>query len=127
MHLDDDPIPVHGDRVHLQQVVLNLLQNALEATGDRSRPDRVVRLTCRRIDHRARVTVEDSGPGLRPGEEEIVFEPFFTTKGDGMGMGLAIVRSIVEAHGGTVHAANGGQAGGALFEVTLPIVDAGID
>jgi len=127
VHLDDDPIPVHGDRVHLQQVVLNLLQNALEATGDRSRPDRVVRLTCRRIDHRARVTVEDSGPGLRPGEEEIVFEPFFTTKGDGMGMGLAIVRSIVEAHGGTVHAANGGQAGGALFEVTLPIVDAGID
>jgi signal transduction histidine kinase len=68
----------------------------------------------------ARVTVSDSGPGLVPGAEETVFEPFYTTKKDGMGMGLSIVRSIVESHGGSIRAMNH-ERGGALFEFVLPL------
>jgi signal transduction histidine kinase len=63
--------------------------------------------------------VRDSGPGLRAGAETMIFEPFYTTKAGGMGMGLSIVRSIVEAHGGRVHAANH-PARGAVFEILLP-------
>jgi len=109
--------------VHLQQVILNLLQNALEAAADdRWPPRRTVNVTCERVDHQACVRIEDSGPGLPPGREESVFEAFFTTKENGMGMGLSIVRSIVEAHGGTVQARNR-RGGGAVFEVHLPLAE----
>ena len=67
-----------------------------------------------------RVTVSDTGPGLVPGAEETVFEPFYTTKKDGMGMGLSIVRSIVESHGGSIRATNH-ERGGARFEFVLPL------
>jgi C4-dicarboxylate-specific signal transduction histidine kinase len=123
LQLDREPIAVHGDRVHLQQVILNLLQNALEAAADdRWPPRRTVNVTCERVDHQACVRIEDSGPGLPPGREESVFEAFFTTKENGMGMGLSIVRSIVEAHGGTVQARNR-RGGGAVFEVRLPLAE----
>ena len=65
------------------------------------------------------IRVRDSGPGLRAGTEEMIFEPFYTTKAGGMGMGLSIVRSIVEAHGGRIDAANDAPRG-AVFEILLP-------
>ena len=68
----------------------------------------------------ARVTVTDTGPGLPAGAEETVFDPFYTTKKDGMGMGLSIVRSILESHGGLITAANH-ERGGAVFEFALPL------
>ncbi len=67
------------------------------------------------------VTVSDTGPGIVAGAEETVFEPFYTTKKDGMGMGLSIVRTIVESHGGAITAGNR-DGGGAVFEFTLPLL-----
>jgi signal transduction histidine kinase len=124
LDVDHHPVFVRGDSVQLQQVVLNLLQNAMEAVGDQPSGSRIVTLRCRAVDGEAvRVSMYDTGPGLPAGGEDLVFEPFYTTKPTGMGMGLSIVRSIVEAHGGTIHAANQERLG-AVFEVLLP-VDAG--
>ena len=121
MSLDLDPkaIVVRGDRVQLQQVVLNLLVNAMEAIGQ-SRPERMVRVSCRRTERGdARVIVHDSGVGLAEGAERRVFDPFYTTKPNGMGMGLSIAQSIVEVHGGTISARNAAQ--GAIVEFMLPL------
>jgi len=115
-----EPIFVHGDRVQLQQVILNLLHNAMEAMADEDAPARGVCVTCTDDGETATVCVRDSGPGLRAGTEEAVFEPFYTTKSGGMGMGLSIVRSIVEAHGGSIRAANA-AGGGAVVEFQLPL------
>jgi signal transduction histidine kinase len=112
---------VRGDRVQLQQVVLNLLINGLEAVAERAGSERCVVVRTRDTDvQTVHVSVEDAGPGLRPGTEALVFEPFYTTKPAGMGMGLAIARSIVEAHGGLIWAANN-PIRGASFHVALPI------
>ena len=118
---------VRADRVQIQQVVLNLLHNAMDAVEQRTAGSRRIVIACRTVNgHALRLSVHDSGPGLEPGTEETVFDPFYTTKRGGMGMGLSIVRSIVEAHGGTVRAAN--DAGrGAVFEVTLPPYRAGTE
>jgi PAS domain S-box-containing protein len=115
------PLTVVGDRVQIQQVVLNLLMNAIEAAAEREQDDRlvVVRTASGEPDS-ARISVEDSGPGLPGGTRDRIFDPFFTTKATGMGMGLPIARSIVEAHGGTILAANNPQRG-ATFDVVLPL------
>jgi signal transduction histidine kinase len=118
-----EPILVHGDRVQLQQVILNLLHNAMEALADEDASPRAVCVTCRDDGQTVTVCVRDSGPGLRAGTEEAVFEPFYTTKSGGMGMGLSIVRSIVEAHGGSIRARNA-QDGGAVVEFQLPLASA---
>jgi two-component system sensor kinase FixL len=120
-----EPVFVHGDRVQLQQVILNLLHNAMEAMTD-DRPARGVSVTCRDDGEIVTVCVRDSGPGLRAGTEEAVFEPFYTTKSGGMGMGLSIVRSIVEAHGGSIRAENA-ASGGAAVEFQLPLASATLD
>ena len=141
LDLDSDPVIVLGDRVQLQQVLLNLLHNAMEAMADGRQPVTMVSVRCRRTaastgsgqaastgsgqgpstdSAHARVTVTDTGPGLPAGAEETVFEPFYTSKKDGMGMGLSIVRSILESHGGTIAAVNH-ERGGAVFEFTLPL------
>jgi signal transduction histidine kinase len=113
---------VRGDRVQLQQVVLNLLINGLEAVAECAGDDRSVVVRTRDTDvQTVHVSVEDGGPGLRAGTEALVFEPFYTTKPAGMGMGLAIARSIVEAHGGLIWAANN-PLRGAAFHVALPLV-----
>jgi PAS domain S-box-containing protein len=116
----DDLSPVSGDRVQLQQVLLNLVMNAFEAmsgVGDRARQ---LVITTRNIDpDQAQVTVEDSGVGLDPGKIARIFEPFYTTKTSGMGMGLSISRSILQNHGGRLWAtANDGP--GTSFHFTLP-------
>lgn len=110
-----------GDRIQLQQVVLNLVLNALDAMGTiNARERRIVVRTGLLNETSAEVSIEDTGPGIADNKLEQIFEPFFTTKEGGMGMGLAIVRTIVESHGGQIWAENG-NAGGAIFRFTLPL------
>jgi PAS domain S-box-containing protein len=111
---------VVGDRVQLLQVLLNLTMNAFEAMSV-VRPDaRRVVIHAHRIEHqKICVSVRDAGPGLPGPIVDQLFEPFFTTKVEGTGMGLAIARSIVEAHGGTLAGENC-EDGGALFTISLP-------
>lgn len=111
--------PVSGDRVQLEQVVYNLLQNAVEATAAVAGP-RVVTVSAAPVAGYVVVTVHDTGPGFAPGDEPRLFERFFTTKADGMGMGLAISRAIVEAHGGSIRAGRGPD-GGAEFAFSIPV------
>ncbi|HEX5109800.1 MAG TPA: MASE1 domain-containing protein [Vicinamibacterales bacterium] len=119
LDLEPDPVIVRGDHVQLQQVVLNLLVNAIEAVAEEA-GERTVRVSCRASDlHEARVVVRDSGGGFAKGADELVFDPFYTTKAGGMGMGLSIARSIIEAHGGSIRAHNG-RLGGTIIEFTLP-------
>ena len=112
---------VSGDRVQLQQVILNLLVNAMEAMAECDRSERMLVVHTRlQGTESVLVSVEDSGPGLCAGAQDLVFEAFYTTKPTGMGMGLAIVRSIIGSHGGTISAANN-SARGATFEFSLPL------
>jgi PAS domain S-box-containing protein len=118
--LSDRLDPVTGDRVQLQQVILNLVMNAIEAmrTGTDARP--MVRVRSQgNGPGTVLVAVEDSGPGLSPETMERLFDTFFTTKPDGMGMGLSICRSIVDAHGGHLWASPGAPRG-AIFQFTVP-------
>jgi signal transduction histidine kinase/integral membrane sensor domain MASE1 len=119
LSLPTSPLTVHGDRIQLQQAMLNVLMNAFEAVGD-GKTGRLVEVDARAMDGQGVVIeVRDTGPGL-PMPAARVFEAFFTTKPHGMGMGLPIVRTIVEAHGGSIHAANSPR-GGAVFSVRLPL------
>jgi PAS domain S-box-containing protein len=114
----DDLFAVSGDRIQLQQVVLNLVMNAIEAMSTvRERP-RELRVTTGNAEDQVQVTVEDSGAGLDPNTMARIFEPFYTTKSTGMGMGLSISRSIVQSHGGRLWVtANDGP--GTAFHFTL--------
>jgi signal transduction histidine kinase len=110
---------VQGDRVQLQQVLLNLIINAIEAMRDASEEERELLISSRNEPDGVSVEVRDSGPGFAPAALERVFEAFYTTKPEGMGMGLSICRSIVEAHGGQLWA-TGCEPRGALFQFTIP-------
>ena len=115
---------VSADRVQLQQLVLNLLLNAMEAMNESDRAHRLVIVRTRLTEAvTVHVEIEDAGSGLRSGTEDLVFEPFYTTKHSGMGMGLSIARSIVEAHGGAIWAVNNASRG-ATFHVTVPLARA---
>ena len=112
---------VLGDRVQLQQVMLNLIMNSIDAMSMiTDRPRDLLIKSAKRSDG-VLIQVQDSGPGIGPGQEDRIFEPFFTDKPEGIGMGLSISRSIVESHGGRLWAVAG--ANGALFEFTLPAQD----
>lgn len=122
LELAADLPPVDGDRVQLQQVVLNLILNGLDAMRDSGVGNRTLVLrTAREGPETVEVTVQDSGAGIEQTDLDHIFDAFYTTKADGLGMGLAIVRSIVEAHGGRVGARNIPE-GGAAFSFTLPAV-----
>lgn len=112
---------IRGDRVQLQQVLINLIMNSIDAM--RTLADRPRRLLIKSAKHSdgVLVQVQDSGPGIDPGQGDHIFEPFFTTKAEGIGMGLSISRSIVESHGGRLWAVP--EPNGALFEFTLPTQD----
>lgn len=111
---------VKGDRIQLQQVLINLIVNAVEAmTGEHDRPRELTISTARAGPDTAKVEVRDTGPGLDPRHLDLLFQSFFTTKAEGMGMGLAICRSIVEAHGGRLEATPN-EPHGAVFRFTLP-------
>ena len=115
----DNKLPlVEGNKVQLQQVVLNLVTNAIDAM--QSTNLRRLRVCSSRSDSgNVRVTIEDTGLEIDPQNIDMVFNPLFTTKRSGMGMGLSICRSIVEAHGGHIRASSASH-GGAIFELELP-------
>lgn len=114
----EKPSPaVIGDRVQLQQVLLNLVVNARDAMASNGTEDRTLRIMSANGDDLVWVRITDSGPGIR--DTEAIFEPFFSTKGHGIGMGLAICRTIVSAHGGRVWATNN-PARGATFHLCVP-------
>jgi signal transduction histidine kinase len=110
---------IYGDRVQLQQVMLNLIVNAIQAMSGVSQDRRDLLISSEATEEGARVGVRDTGPGLRPESLPRLFEPFYTTKPDGMGMGLSICRSIIEAHGGRLWA-TGHTPQGAFFQFTIP-------
>ena len=118
--LDPNSQAINGDPVQLQQVLLNLMINAFDAMRDIPPSRRKVFIaTQSNGDGTVRTSVRDHGIGISEGMQDRLFDPFFSTKSEGLGMGLAIVRSIVEAHGGTITAENA-RDGGALFEFVLP-------
>jgi len=111
---------IEGDRVQLQQVMLNLIVNAVEAMSEvEEGPRDLIISTDKQESGGVRVTVRDSGPGMAPQSGGRLFEPFYTTKADGMGMGLSICCSIVQAHGGRLWA-NANRPRGAVFHFTVP-------
>ncbi|SFD68724.1 two-component system, NtrC family, C4-dicarboxylate transport sensor histidine kinase DctB [Sulfitobacter brevis] len=118
--LPDNPVMVMGDRMRIEQVLVNLLRNALDATKSERNPRVDIILSAGET---ATVTVRDNGPGIE--DLDALFEPFYTTKqpGDGVGLGLAISSGIVSDLGGRLIARNG-QGGGAVFEMQLPILGA---
>jgi PAS domain S-box-containing protein len=112
---------VQGDRIQLQQVMLNLIVNAIQAMSGIGEGARELKISIDAVPSEGgmRVGVRDTGPGLSPENLPRLFEPFYTTKPDGMGMGLSICRSIIEAHGGRLWA-TGCEPRGALFQFTIP-------
>ena len=117
----DNLPPVYGESVHLQQVLLNLIVNGMDALDEAKSDDRRVAVTAA-LDgtNTVEIAVSDSGPGVPADKLKNIFDPFFTTKPNGMGIGLPISRTIIEAHNGRLWAENG-NAGGASFRFTLPI------
>jgi C4-dicarboxylate-specific signal transduction histidine kinase len=109
---------IQGDRVQLQQVILNLLINAIEAMSGMSEGPRELLISTTKTDPGVLISVRDSGPGLTPEGVERSFESFYTTKPGGLGMGLSICRSIIEAHGGRLWA-SANEPRGAVFQFTL--------
>jgi len=120
--------PVSGDRVQLQQVALNLVLNGMDAMREPSTRDRLLVIrTAMSGEKTVRVEIRDSGAGINEADMGKIFQTFYTTKLDGMGMGLAITRSIIDVHGGHLEAHNNPD-GGATFTFTLPVGhDAGHD
>ena len=118
--------PVLADRIQVQQILLNLFRNALDAFTDHATTAGEVTMeTSVQNDAFIQIVVKDNGPGLPSGNIESIFDAFNTTKSKGLGMGLPISRSIVEAHGGRL-SAEPNRSGGAAFRVTLPVSDEAI-
>jgi C4-dicarboxylate-specific signal transduction histidine kinase len=114
---------VSGDRTQLQQVIVNLAVNAVQAMAQAGSPKRNISIRTVSQDRTTlRCSVEDSGPGIEPHNLARLFDSFFTTKASGMGMGLRICRSVIEAHGGRIAADNESSQGGARLYFTLPVV-----
>ncbi|MEW9581599.1 AAA family ATPase [Paraburkholderia sp. DGU8] len=125
LKLASDLPPLLGDRVQLQQVLINLVINGIQAMADISdNPRELIIESHRDNDGQVVVAVQDSGPGIDPENANRLFDAFFTTKADGMGMGLSICRSIIEAHGGQVRATNIARQG-ARFQLSLPGIGSG--
>jgi C4-dicarboxylate-specific signal transduction histidine kinase len=114
------PLPVKGDEIQLQQVILNLIVNAMDVMSSMPRAERRATLSTARDGNSACLSVSDAGPGVPVDRLKEIFEPFFTTKREGMGMGLAIARAIIEAHGGQLSAENEPRRG-ATFRIRLPL------
>jgi PAS domain S-box-containing protein len=126
VELDPDLPPVPGDRVQLQQVLLNLMLNGFEAMAERATDDRQMVVRTQRVDAKTvQVAVQDCGSGLDEDVLARIFEPFYSTKSEGMGMGLSICRSILEIHGGRLWAANNLDRG-ATFYFSLPVCEEGL-
>jgi C4-dicarboxylate-specific signal transduction histidine kinase len=118
--LADGLPPVWGDRVQLQQVMLNLIVNAIEAMSAPGHRPRQLVIGANHAEGGVRIEVRDSGPGIAPETADKLFEPFHTSKAQGIGMGLSISRSIIEAHGGQLWTAPN-RPHGAVFQFSLPV------
>jgi signal transduction histidine kinase len=122
--LDPELPPIHGDSIHLEQVLLNLMMNAMDAMASNTAggaTERILDVRTSRYDkYSAAITVTDTGPGVMAANRPKIFESFFSTKKEGMGLGLAIARTIVHAHGGKIWQ-EGTSAGGAAFKFTIPL------
>jgi signal transduction histidine kinase len=115
-----DALPTIGDRTQLQQVILNIVVNGIDAMNDTPNQDRILSIRTSRVENFAELSVSDRGPGIPEDKLKEVFEPFFTSKAEGMGMGLSIARTIIEAHRGLIWAKNRDH-GGATFWIRLPL------
>ena len=121
--LDPSLPPIHGDSIHLEQVLLNLMMNAMDAMASNTAgaAERILDVRTSRYDkYSAAITVTDTGPGVVAEYRPKIFESFFSTKKEGMGLGLAIARTIVHAHGGKIWQ-EGTSTGGAAFKFTIPL------
>jgi signal transduction histidine kinase len=116
-----DALPILGDRIQLQQVILNLVVNGIDAMKDTPVENRIINIRTSRVETFAELSVSDRGPGIPEDKLKEVFEPFYTSKVQGMGMGLSIARTIIEAHHGLIWAKNRDH-GGASFRIRLPLV-----
>ena len=115
-----EALPVLGDRIQLQQVILNLVMNGIDAMKDTPSEYRIISIRTSRAENFAELSVSDRGPGIPEDKLKVVFEPFYTSKPEGMGMGLSIARTIIEAHNGQIWAENRDH-GGASFRISLPL------
>jgi signal transduction histidine kinase len=118
--ITQNALPILGDRIQLQQVILNLVVNGIEAMKDTAVENRIISIRTARVEKFAELTVSDRGSGIPDEKLKEVFEPFFTSKSEGMGMGLSIARTIIEAHNGQIWARNRDH-GGATFRIRLPL------
>jgi C4-dicarboxylate-specific signal transduction histidine kinase len=116
---------VFVDGIQIQQVVLNLTRNAIEAIEEAGIANSVIKVgVVATAENEIAVSVADCGPGISPEDAEHIFDPFYSTKGGGLGVGLSISRAIVEAHGGRLSLAPN-KGGGCVFQFTLPVVNEG--
>jgi C4-dicarboxylate-specific signal transduction histidine kinase len=127
VNVDVPPVPciVTGDHVLLEQVVVNLMVNAMDAMTDTPAGRRRITVHSEMVAQGVKISVCDAGTGLAASLQGKLFEPFVTTKANGMGIGLAIARTIVQTHGGSIDAENNAN-GGATFAVTLPCTEAAV-
>ena len=118
--LNGAPLRINGDAIQLQQVLSNLILNGFDATSE-AQSEKAVTVATRRNGRLAEISVADTGPGVSEEAAKKIFDPFFSTKDHGMGMGLSIVRTIVEAHNGHIEVDNRNGTKGAVFRVKLPL------
>jgi C4-dicarboxylate-specific signal transduction histidine kinase len=114
-------LPILGDRIQLQQVILNLVVNGIDAMRDTPNENRAISIRTSRVEGFAQLSESDREPGIPEAKLKVVFEPFFASKSGGMGMGLSIARSIIEAHRGLIWAENRDH-GGASLRIRPPLV-----
>lgn len=124
VNLASTPLFINGDPVLLQQVLVNLVVNAMDAMAEIPSARRHITISSQVDGTAVQISVRDAGPGLRADIIAKLFTPFATTKANGLGVGLTIARRIVDAHGGTISADNN-PYGGAIFTVTLPAANGG--
>lgn len=120
LELANDLPAIHGDRIQLQQVCVNLIQNACDASSEGPGPDQPLLITTYLDEGRPAVGFRDAGVGIDPATADRLFEAFYSTKPDGMGMGLSLAKSIAEAHGATLSVSSNAPEPGATFTLTLP-------
>ena len=121
--IEADLPPVFADRIQIQQVLLNLTRNAIEAMRESGHTGSINIGVQGNGPGEIAVSVADSGPGIAPGDAQRIFDPFYSTKGSGLGVGLSICRAIVEAHGGSL-SLTPNAGGGSIFRFTLPVMKA---
>jgi signal transduction histidine kinase len=118
--ITEKALPILGDHIQLQQVILNLVVNGIDAMKDAPTENRIISIRTSDVENFAQLSVSDRGSGIPEDKIKEVFEPFFTSKAEGMGMGLSIARTIIEAHHGLIWAKNRDH-GGASFRIRLPL------